>query len=109
MILLEQAEQQPLLFIVEDLHWVDPTTLEFLSLLVDQVPPARILVLLTFRPDFPIPWTGARASHQVTLNRLPRRRAAEMTSQVVQGKVLPAESWSRWWPRPTMSRCLSRS
>src|SRR6266581_53345 len=51
-ILLRIAVQQPLLFVMEDLHWVDPTTLEFLTLLVDQGPTARILVLLTFRPDF---------------------------------------------------------
>src|SRR5207244_12389706 len=55
-ILLRRAAQQPLLFVMEDLHWVDPSTLEFLSLLVDQGPTARILTLFTFRPDFPIPW-----------------------------------------------------
>jgi predicted ATPase len=47
-----------MLLVMEDLHWVDPTTLEFLSLLVDQGPTARILTLLTFRPDFSPPWTG---------------------------------------------------
>src|SRR5712664_2286905 len=49
-IFLRIAAQQPLLFVMEDLHWVDPTTLEFLSLLVDQGPTARILALWTFRP-----------------------------------------------------------
>src|SRR6266436_1834021 len=57
-ILLRLAAQQPVLFVMEDLHWVDPTTLEFLSLLVDQGPTARILALCTFRPDFSPPWTG---------------------------------------------------
>src|SRR5712691_10610750 len=57
-ILLRIAAQQPVLFLMEDLHWVDPTTLEFLSLLVDLGPTARILALLTFRPDFSPPWTG---------------------------------------------------
>jgi class 3 adenylate cyclase len=61
-ILLRIAAQQPLLFIMEDLHWVDPSTLEFLSLLVDQGPTARILALWTFRPDFTPPGQGARAS-----------------------------------------------
>ena len=51
-ILLRIAAQQPVLFVMEDLHWVDPSTLELLSLLVDQGPTARILALLTFRPDF---------------------------------------------------------
>src|SRR5262249_1097126 len=55
-ILLRIASQQPVLFVMEDLHWVDPTTLEFLSLLVDQGPTARVLALFTFRPDFRPPW-----------------------------------------------------
>ena len=90
-ILLRIAAQQPLLFVMEDLHWVDPTTLELLSLLVDQGPTARILVLLTFRPDFSPPWTGRAHLTQVTLNRLPRRQAAEMTGRVAHGKALPPE------------------
>jgi class 3 adenylate cyclase/predicted ATPase len=90
-ILLRIAAQQPVLFVMEDLHWVDPSTLEFLSLLVDQGPTARILALWTFRPDFSPPWTGRAHLTQVTLNRLPRRQAAEMTSQVVHGKALPPE------------------
>src|SRR5262249_29763627 len=57
-ILLRIAAQQPVLFVMEDLHWVDPSTLELLSLLVDQGPTARILVLLTCRPDFSPAWTG---------------------------------------------------
>src|SRR2546426_3974535 len=90
-ILLRIAAQQPLLFVMEDLHWVDPTTLELLSLLVDQGPTARILVLLTFRPDFSPPWTGRSHLTQVTLPRLPRRQAAEMTDRVAHGKALPPE------------------
>ena len=90
-ILLRIAAQQPVLFVMEDLHWVDPTTLELLSLLVDQGPTARILALLTFRPDFSPPWTGRSHLTQVTLSRLPRRQAAEMTGRVAHGKALPAE------------------
>jgi predicted ATPase len=89
-ILLRIAAQQPVLFVMEDLHWVDPTTLELLSLLVDQGPTARILLLLTFRPDFSPPWTGRSHLTQVTLNRLPRRQAAEMMGRVAHGKALPA-------------------
>jgi class 3 adenylate cyclase/tetratricopeptide (TPR) repeat protein len=90
-ILSRIAAQQPVLFIMEDLHWVDPTTLELLSLLVDQGPTARILALLTFRPDFSPPWTGRSHLTQVTLPRLPRRQAAEMTDRVAHGKALPPE------------------
>src|SRR5262245_35733675 len=90
-ILRRIAAQQPVLFVLEDLHWVDPTTLEFLSLLVDQGPTARILALFTFRPDFSPPWTGRSHLTQMTLPRLPRRQAAEMTDRVAHSKTLPAE------------------
>ena len=90
-ILLRIAAQQPVLFVMEDLHWADPTTLELLSLLIDQGPTARILALCTFRPDFSPPWTGRAHLTQVTLSRLPRQEATEMTGQVAHGKVLPRE------------------
>jgi predicted ATPase len=90
-ILLRIAAQQPALFVMEDLHWVDPTTLEFLSLLVDQGLTARILALFTCRPDFSPPWTGRSHLTQVTLPRLPRRQAVEMTGQVAHRKALPPE------------------
>jgi predicted ATPase len=67
-----------------------PSTLEFLTLLVDQGPTARILALFTCRPDFSPPWMGRSHLTQVTLNRLPRRQAAEMAGRVAH-KVLPAE------------------
>jgi class 3 adenylate cyclase/predicted ATPase len=90
-ILLRIAAQQPVLFVMEDLHWVDPSTLELLSLLVDQGPTARILTLFTFRPDFPPPWTGRAHLTQLTVNRLPRQQAVEVIRQVAHGKVLPPE------------------
>jgi class 3 adenylate cyclase len=89
--LLRIAAQQPMLFVMEDLHWADPSTLEFLSLLVDQGPTARILTLLTFRPDFSPPWTGRSHLTQVTVYRLAQRQTAEMIRQVTHGKALPPE------------------
>src|SRR5439155_10675357 len=89
--LLRIAAQQPVLFVMEDLHWVDPSTLEVLSLLVDQGPTARILALFTFRPDFSPPWTGRAHFTQVTVNRLSRHQAAEVIRQVALGKALPPE------------------
>jgi class 3 adenylate cyclase/predicted ATPase len=90
-ILLCRAVQQPWLFVVEDLHWVDPSTLELLSLLVDQGPTARILTLFTFRPDFSPPWTGRSHLTQLTLHRLTPRQAAEMIGQIAHRKALPVE------------------
>jgi len=88
-ILLRIAAQQPVLIVMEDLHWVDPSTLEFLSLLVDQGPTVRILALFTFRPDFSPPWTGRAHLTQVTVNRLPQRQAVEVIRQVAHSKTLP--------------------
>ncbi len=90
-ILLRIAAQQPLLFVMEDLHWVDPSTLELLTLLVDQGPTVRIFVLLTFRPDFSPPWTGRSHLTQVPLPRLPRREVGEMIGQVAHHKPLLPE------------------
>jgi class 3 adenylate cyclase/predicted ATPase len=90
-ILLRRASHQPVMFVVEDLHWVDPTSLELLSLLVDQVHTAQILVLLTCRPDFHPPWAGRSDVTELTLTRLPWTQAAELTSRVAHGKPLPGE------------------
>jgi class 3 adenylate cyclase/predicted ATPase len=90
-ILLRIAAQQPVLLVMEDLHWADPSTLELLTLLVDQGPTACILVLLTFRPDFSPPWTGRSHLTQVTVTRLPSRQAVEVIRQVAHGKALPPE------------------
>jgi predicted ATPase len=50
------AEQQPLLMVFEDLHWIDPTSLELLTRVVELVPELRVLVLATARPEFSAPW-----------------------------------------------------
>jgi class 3 adenylate cyclase/predicted ATPase len=89
-LLMELAAQEPLLLIVEDLHWVDPSTLEFLSLLVDQGPTARMLTLCTCRPQFPPPWPPRAHIAQLTLTRLPRPQVGRMVTAVVGGKALPA-------------------
>jgi class 3 adenylate cyclase/predicted ATPase len=90
-ILLRIAAQQPVLCVVEDLHWVDPSTLDLLTLLVDQGPTARILTLFTYRPDFSPPWTGRSHLTQIMLHRLPQWQVTEMMSRVAHGKALPPE------------------
>ena len=90
-LLLDLAAQQPVLLIVEDLHWIDPSTLEWLSLLLDQVPTARLGLLLTARPDFPVPWSARTHLTQLTLGRLTRPQVEQMIAWVAGGKALPAE------------------
>ena len=89
--LLTEATRQPVLLIVEDLHWIDPSTLEFLTLLIDQGPTARLLTLLTCRPEFQTPWGFRAHLTPLTLSRLPRPQATQMTVRVTGGKALPSE------------------
>jgi predicted ATPase len=77
--------------VFEDVHWSDPTTREGLDLIVDLVPTLRVLVILTFRPEFTAPWVGRPHVTMVNLNRLPVRQRAEMIDHVTGGKALPKE------------------
>jgi predicted ATPase len=85
------AARQPVLMVWEDVHWSDPTTRESLDLLVDRVSTLRVLMILTFRPEFTPPWIGRPHVTMLTLNRLPRRQGAEMIAYVTGGKALPKE------------------
>jgi TOMM system kinase/cyclase fusion protein len=90
-LLLALAAEQPVLFIVEDAHWIDPSTLEFLNLLIDQGPTARLLTLLTCRPEFHASWGFRAHLTPLTLSRLPRPQVAQMSVRVAGGKALPPE------------------
>jgi predicted ATPase len=85
------AAQLPVLMLWEDVHWSDPTTRESLDLLVDRVPTLRVLVIITFRPEFAPPWVGRPHVTLLTLNRLPPRQRAEMIAYVTGGKTLPRQ------------------
>jgi class 3 adenylate cyclase len=85
---LGSARTQPLIIATEDLHWVDPSTLELIRLLVEQGATARLLLLYTARPEFRPQWP-LRAHHtQIMLNRLNRRNARAMVSELAAQKAL---------------------
>jgi predicted ATPase len=88
-VLMALTTQKPVLFILEDLHWIDPSTIELLELLIDQGPVARILTLLTCRPDFRQPWGFRSHVTSLTLSRLPRTQTELMIDRVTGGKALP--------------------
>ena len=90
-ILLELAEHQPVLFILEDLHWTDPTILELLGLLLDQTPTASLLVLLTCRPHFQPAWHHRSYLTEMTLNHLSHTQVEQIVTCVTDGKTLPQE------------------
>jgi class 3 adenylate cyclase len=89
-ILLELAEHQPVLFIIEDLHWTDPTTLELLNLVLDQTPTASLLVLLTCRPHFQPAWHHRSYLTEITVNRLSPTQVAQIVTRMTDGKTFPA-------------------
>jgi predicted ATPase len=90
-ILLELAEHQPILFIIEDLHWTDPTTLELLSLILDQTPTASLLVLLTCRPHFQPAWHHRSYLTEITVNRLSHTQVEQIVAGMTDGNTFPQE------------------
>ncbi len=89
--MLKEAERDPMLSVVEDLHWVDSSTLEYLSLLVERVPSSRIFALFTFHPNFSPPWPIRSHMTQIMLNRFTRKQAEVMVERGTGGKAFPAE------------------
>src|SRR6266542_658197 len=89
--LIELAEHQPVLFILEDLHWTDPTTLELLNLLLDQIPTAALLTILTCRPTFQPSWSHRSYLTEITVNRLSHAQVEQIVIRMTVGKTLPKE------------------
>jgi len=79
------AERRPITLVIEDLHWVDPSTLDLLGMLVEQAPSASLLVVLTFRPDFRPPWTGRSHVSLLTLAQLTRAQTRAMIAHLTSG------------------------
>jgi class 3 adenylate cyclase/predicted ATPase len=84
------ARQNPLLMVFEDVHWSDPTSLELFGRMVDRIRTLRVLLLVTFRPDFEPPWIGRAHVTALTINRLTEREISAMIDRVVGNKLLPA-------------------
>jgi predicted ATPase/class 3 adenylate cyclase len=89
-ILRKDGGRRVVVFAVEDLHWVDPSTLEFLNLLLEHAPQLRLLLLLTFRPTFAAPWSPRAWMETVKLDRLPDEHVERLAHEVAGG-ALPRE------------------
>jgi class 3 adenylate cyclase/tetratricopeptide (TPR) repeat protein len=82
-LILKGAEARPLVIAIEDLHWIDKTSEDALKYLLEGIPGARVLLILTYRPEF-IPTWGARSYHnQLLLNRLSNRESLIMVDHLL--------------------------
>ena len=92
--LISQVEalthSSPVLMIFEDAHWTDPTSLEVFGRVVDRVRSLRVLLIVTFRPDFDPPWVGRPYVTFLAINRLGEREILAMIEGVIGNKPLPA-------------------
>jgi predicted ATPase len=87
----DAAARRPLLVLVEDAHWLDPTSVELFSALVELVPRLPVMMLITARPEFAPPWPVYAHITCITLARLGREDAELLVRRVVGGKTLPKE------------------
>ncbi len=85
------AERGPVCLIVEDLHWIDPTSLEVLELGVEIIPELPIFLVAAMRPELELPWRLRAHVSTLTVNRLNRSESARIAEQVLGGQQLPRE------------------
>jgi len=85
------AKVTPLLMVLEDVHWIDPTSLDLASRMVEMARNMPVLWVMTFRPEFLPPWAGRDHVTAISLNRLERDQSAAMVDLIAAGKALPRE------------------
>jgi class 3 adenylate cyclase/predicted ATPase len=89
--LIQSARQNPLLFVIEDVHWADSSTLEHLSLLMEKIDQAQILIILTFHPRFQPPVNEKSHLTEIILNRLTHTQIENMVKEVTGDRSLPTK------------------
>ena len=89
--LLHLSEREPVLFVLEDAHWIDPTTQELITRLIDSIAAARVLVIITARPEFAPPWTGRDHFASLALSRLGKAQCAQIVAGVAAQHSVTAE------------------
>ncbi len=90
-LLVQRAQDKPVLLVYEDLHWIDPTSLEFLDLLLDAIADQQIMILATARPTFEYGFGGHPTMTRFALNRLGKDQIGAIVSKMTNGKALPDE------------------
>lgn len=90
-----RARESALLFIVEDTHWIDPTSEELIELLLSRVARLPVLMVTTHRAERPPAWFGRPGVRSLTLTRLDRQDGARIVAGVAHGRALPPEVLER--------------
>jgi predicted ATPase len=83
------AQATPVLMIFEDVHWIDPTSLEAVGRTVERLRTLRVLLIVTYRPEFEPQWVGRPYVTALALNRLGEREITAMIDRVTGNKALP--------------------
>ncbi|HEX8434320.1 protein kinase domain-containing protein [Archangium sp.] len=85
-------EQRPLVFVVEDVHWADPSTLQFLGVLLERIDRVRACVLLTTRPELVQSWADRPGFHELRLAPLSPEATETLARETAQGRTLSPET-----------------
>ncbi len=89
--LIRISEHEPVLFVLEDAHWIDPTTQELLTRLIDSIASDRVLIVVTARPDFASPWSGRGHVVSLALGRLGKAQCAEIVAGIAAAQSITAD------------------
>jgi class 3 adenylate cyclase/tetratricopeptide (TPR) repeat protein len=85
------AQNKPMLVVFEDAHWIDPSSLDLLGMLLDKTQSASILFLVTFRPEFDPPWHGMGHVAQLNLNRISRSQCSQIVDNILARQDIPEQ------------------
>ena len=97
--LMQLAAHKPVLFLFEDSHWIDPTSLELLELIIGHLQQARVLLIITHRPEWQLPPSGHNHVTSLQLNRLGKAQVAEIVGAIAGDHV----------PKDVMARIVART
>ena len=91
MLLIAESQNRPLVVIIEDLHWIDKTSEEFLTYLIGSLATTRILLLLLFRPEYIPSWSGKTYYSQIRVDQLPRKTTADLVRGILKSEDVESE------------------
>src|SRR5499427_4452620 len=84
------SRQKPVMMILEDAHWADPTSLEAFGRAIDRIRRLKVLLLVTFRPEFDVPWVARPYVTALIVNRLAEHEAGAIIDRIAGNKPLSA-------------------